>query len=80
MPDWQLNHGHREEVEIRGVGYVASTKDNLNGGLTIPAERLDALLQGLIADRLKYLVMQGEPLRYRHASIHGYSLDSTLKE
>jgi hypothetical protein len=52
----------------------------LQGLLTLPADALAPVLVMLTADRLKYVVLDGSPLRHRRALIRDYSLEMTLDE
>jgi hypothetical protein len=52
----------------------------LQGLLTLRADVLPPVLVMLIADRLKYVVLDGSPLRHRCALIRDDSLEMTLDE
>lgn len=41
-------------------------------------DALGLVMQMLIAERYKYLVMYGEPMRYRQARIHSYHFETEL--
>jgi hypothetical protein len=52
----------------------------LQGLFSIPADVLPPILQMLIGDRFKFIVMHGDPMRYRHASVLRYCFETHLEE
>jgi hypothetical protein len=68
-----------------GVGSVSvegkkAEGTKLVGYLSMPADALGPVLQMLIAGRFKYVLMDGEPLRYRKAFIGHYRLTAQHDE
>jgi hypothetical protein len=68
---------HLDRLAPRGVGTIhiegakaAGTK--LAGYLSMPANALGLVLQMLLGGRFKYLLLDGEPIRYRKAPIRHY--------
>jgi hypothetical protein len=62
----------------RGVGHLNVHNRTLSGGFSMAADALEPVMQMLLADRVKYVVMDGEPMRYRKALIRHYQLVSQL--
>jgi hypothetical protein len=62
----------------RGVGHLNIHNRLLSGGLSMAADALEPVMQMLLADRVKYVVMHGESMRYRKALIRHYQLVSQL--
>ena len=62
----------------RGVGHLNVSEGRLTGSMSMAADALAPVLQMLIAGRLKYVVLYGEPMRYRNALIRSYQLVSQL--
>jgi hypothetical protein len=62
----------------RGVGHLNIHNRLLSGGFSMAADGLEPVMQMLLADRVKYVVMHGESMRYRKALIRHYQLVSQL--
>ena len=62
----------------RGVGHLSISEGRLKGSMSMAADALTSVLQMLIAGRLKYAVLYGEPMRYRKALARSYQLVSKL--
>jgi hypothetical protein len=62
-----------------GIGYLSIHARNLTGGISIAKDALGLVLPMLIAGRFNYLVMYGEPMRYRRARINSYHFEKELK-
>ena len=80
MPEHGLNEDKREGHEPKSVGAVSRHKGRFEASLWMPSDVLPSVLQMLIAKRLHYAVLHGEPLRHGHGSIRSYRLDMTLDE
>ena len=76
MPDILLPAETSQEPPPRAVGSLELRGADLMGYLSMMSDALGPVMQMLIADRTKFVVMNGEPMRYRKALLHGYSLDS----
>ncbi len=65
-----------DEPAPRGVGTVSiegkKAAGKLAGYLSMPSDALGLVLQMLLAGRFKYLLLDGEPMRYRKALIRHY--------
>jgi hypothetical protein len=61
-----------------GIGYLSIHAKNLTGGISIASDALGLVLQMLVAGRFNYLVMYGDPMRYRRAGIRSYHFEKEL--
>ena len=68
----------RGDPRPRAVGHLQVHKGLLTGGLSMATEALDAVMRMLLAGRLKYVVLDGEAMRYRQALIRHYQLVTQL--
>ena len=68
----------RGDPRPRAVGHLQAHKGVLTGGLSMATEALDAVMRMLLAGRSKYVVLDGEAMRYRQALIRHYQLVSEL--
>jgi hypothetical protein len=59
----------KKSEQLRLVGY-----------LSMPADALQAVMQMLIADRFKFVLMNGEAMRYRHCFIRRYEFTAQHDE
>jgi hypothetical protein len=64
----------------RGVGSLDVRGSILTGYLSMPLDALDPVLQMLLADRFKYVLLDGEPMRYRKAIIRHYEFTAQHNE
>jgi hypothetical protein len=48
--------------------------------LSMPQDAIDAVLQMLTAGRFKYIIMTGDPLRYRQGIVKSYRLERELNK
>jgi hypothetical protein len=70
----------RKDLKPIAVGSIEVYPERLDANLGIPSDALVPILQLLIADRLKFVVMRGSKFRYRSARLHSYSLGTKLDE
>lgn len=68
----------RGDPRPRAVGHLNIHQGVLTGGLSMATEALDAVMRMLLAGRLKYVVLDGEAMRYRQALIRHYQLVTQL--
>jgi hypothetical protein len=76
---------YREDVQdmrppAHMVGSIDSRRGRFTGLLTMPADALPPVLQMLIGEKFKFVVMSGEPTRYGHATIQSYRFEVTIDE
>lgn len=80
LPDVRLNLGVHSNDKLTGVGSLQVLNGKLQALLSMPADALLPVLQVLTAGRLRYAVLEGEPLRYRQGLLHSYRLDMSIDE
>lgn len=80
MPDARLNEARRQQNKPTGVGSLNLHQGTLSALLSMPQDALDSVLQMLVADRFKYIIMIGDPLRYRQGMVKDYRLERELNE
>lgn len=79
MPD--VNASNLEKKPERhplGVGYIDFRDARLTGGLSMAADALGPVMQMLVAGRFRYIVLDGETMRYRKARIRHYRFETQL--
>jgi hypothetical protein len=89
---WFLPSVTREDFEPkhnvpapRGVGSLSiegskSEPLKLHGYLSMPEDALVPVLKMLIAGRFKFVLMDGQPMRYRHCFVRHYELTAQHDE
>jgi hypothetical protein len=80
LPTVDMNPGHRKDREPLAVGSLEADNDRIVGLISIPADVLPAILQMLIAERFKFIVMGGDKFRHRRARLHRFRLEMKLTE
>ena len=80
LPSLQLNETERSKDEPNAVGSIDTHRGIMKPLLSMPLDALDSVLQMLIANRFKYVVMNGEKLRYGRGSVTSYRFECTIDE
>lgn len=80
VPDFDLPDWSGKSYVPQAVGGLHLNQGLLTGYLSLPEDALPAILQMLIADRFRYVVLHGDKLRYRRASVRSYRMEMTLDE
>lgn len=80
MPEIELNEDRRGQSAPTGIGSVSVHSGHLEGLISIPADTLPPLLTLATADRLKFIVLRGEKLRYGHARIRTMRVEMHIDE
>lgn len=80
LPNIYLNEDRRQQQKPTAVGSLNLDKGTLTGLLSMPQDALDAVVQMLVAGRVKYIIMTGDPLRYRQGKVQSYRLERELHE
>lgn len=80
--DFEPKH---DEPPPRGVGSlnIQGSKGEalrLVGYLSMPKDALSPVMQMLIADRFKYVLLDGEPMRWRKCFVHRYEFAAQFDE
>ena len=77
-PDARLNVGARERNDPKMVGSLQLHRGNLRVSVSIPLDSLGTILQMLIANRLHYMVVEGDKLHYGEAIVRTFHINMTL--
>jgi len=80
MPDRRLNEGERDRDEPQSCGSLHLHRGHLRGLLPMPLDALPSVLQIACAERLRYVVITGEKLRYGHGLVRMYRLQRAVDE
>ena len=72
--------GRNNSVGGSSVGSLTLYQGALQGLILMPLDALKPVMQMLIAERFKYVIIQGARLRYRKTIIHHYRLERGLDE
>jgi hypothetical protein len=75
----ELKRGH-DDAHPRSVGSLNIQDTRLVGYLSMPTDALDPVLQMLIADRFKYVLLNGEAMRWRKALVRRYEFTAQHDE
>lgn len=78
MPDRRLNEGERERDEPHSCGSLHLHRGHFQVLLPLPLDALPSVLQIASVDRLRYVVITGDRLRYGHSLVRTYRLQRTL--
>lgn len=80
LPDPRLDWSQREKSEPRAVGSLNADNERLSGIISMPADAVAPVVQMLMGNRFRFLVLTGEKLRYRKALIRSYQLQMAIDE
>ncbi|QOZ24128.1 hypothetical protein [Bradyrhizobium sp. CCBAU 51753] len=79
MPDTGPSYSdQKEERRPLSVGYVDVRDGRVTGGFTMAIDALDLVMRMLLAARFKYLILDGEAMRYRKARIRHYRFETKV--
>lgn len=79
LPDVsQADLEERGEEPSLSVGYLQVHNKILTGGISMATYALGLVIQMLIAGRFKFIVLYGDPMRYRQARIRSYHFETQL--
>jgi hypothetical protein len=67
-----------DQTEPTGVGSVSVSRERFEALLTMPYDALMPVLQMLIAEKLRFIDLHGERMRYRSATIKSYRLEMNM--
>jgi hypothetical protein len=80
MPHVPQSHlEERHEQRRLGVGYIELRQAKLIGGFAMAADALGIVTQMLLVERLKYIILDGEAMRYRKARIRHYRFEPRIE-
>jgi hypothetical protein len=80
FPSLSPQEERRKDLKPIAVGALEAGPERIDGHIGIPADAWAPVLQMLIADRMKFVVMRGAKFRYRSARLVSYSLQTRLSE
>lgn len=80
LPTVDMNPRQRNDREPFAVGSLEAYEDRIVGLISIPTDVLPAILQLLIAERFKFVVMGGDKFQHRRALLHLCRLEMKLDE
>jgi len=80
LPDKRLNEGERERNQPVSVGHLNLRAGLMNGIMSMPADALPLLLTLAMAEKLRYVVIQGDPFRYGNAAVKSFRVEMSIDE
>ncbi len=80
LPDKRLNEGEQERNRPLSVGHLNLRSGRMYGVMSMPTDALPPLLTIATAGRLRYVVMQGERLRYGNAGVKSFRVEMNIDE
>jgi hypothetical protein len=80
FPSLILMEERRKDLKPIAVGAIESYSDRLDASVGIPSDALTPILQMLIAERFKFVVLRGSKFRYRSVRLVSFRLASALGE
>jgi len=75
LPSKDLESEVRNALRPLGVGSLDRYGDPVTGLLPLPEDALPPILQMMIGDRFKFVVMHGTRFSHRRATLHGFRLE-----
>ena len=78
MPNRLQTNERYDLPEPSGVGSVSVSRGGFEALLTMPDDALVPILQMLIAEKLRFIDLYGERMRYRSATIRSYRLEMNM--
>jgi hypothetical protein len=79
MPHVLKSDLEKREHRPLSVGYIDLREAKLTGGFSMAADAIGPVMQVLLAGRLKYIVLDGETVRYRKARIRHYRFEPRIE-
>jgi len=80
LPDATLNEAARTDHQPTNIGALQLRRGSLTGWLPLPCDALSPVLQMLIGERFRFLVIRARPFRYGRADVLNDRLEQTLDE
>lgn len=78
LPSKDLDSEPRKALRPLGVGSLDGYGDPITGLLSLPEDALPPILQMMIGERFRFIVMHGTPFSRRRASLHGFRMEMKL--
>ncbi|MGX1165748.1 hypothetical protein AB7M16_002014 [Bradyrhizobium sp. USDA 372] len=80
FPSISLMEERRKDLKPIAVGSFETYPERLHASVGIPHDALASILQMLVAERFRFVVLRGSKFRYRSARLVSFSLKSKLGE
>lgn len=80
MPEAAMNWAERAKHEPHSVGPLQIYRGKFQPLLRMPGDAVASVLQMLIAEKFKYVVLHGDKPRYGHGSIRSYRFEMKMDE
>lgn len=80
MPTQRMNESERSKDTPNSVGSIQLYRGTFKPLLSMPADALAPVLQMLIGERFKYVVLHGDKPRYGHGLIRSYRFEMQMSE
>jgi hypothetical protein len=80
LPSFDMGEAQRKDYKPIALGSLEARSDGIDGHVGIPQDALPPILQMLIADRFKFMLLRGSKFRYRSARLHSLRLEMKLTE
>jgi hypothetical protein len=78
LPSVEMSHGQRKDHEPLALGSLDTYNNRIVALISIPPDVLPPILQMLIDERFKFVLMSGTKFHYRRARLHGFRLEMNL--
>lgn len=78
LPSKDLDPEERKALRPLGVGSLDDYGDPITGLLPLPMDALPPILQMMIGERFKFVVLHGTKLSHRRATLHGFRMEMKL--
>ncbi|MGY3356290.1 hypothetical protein ACVWZK_002953 [Bradyrhizobium sp. GM0.4] len=80
LPSSDLEEKRRKDLTPVALGSLTADPDGILGNIGMPWDALTPILQMLIAERFKFVLMRGTRFRHRSAKLNSLRLETKLTE
>jgi len=80
LPSKDVEPEARKDSRPLGVGWLDAYGDPITGLFPLPMDALPPILQMMIGERFKFVVMHGTKFSHRRATLHGYRLEMKVDQ
>jgi hypothetical protein len=80
LPTSSMSEEKRKDYEPLALGSLDVYPGRIAANIGIPSDALPPILQMLIANRFKFILMRGSKFRYRSAKLHSLRLEMKLTD
>ncbi|MGL3107116.1 hypothetical protein [Bradyrhizobium sp. BR 1432] len=78
LPSRDLDLEGRKALRPLGIGSLDGYGDPITGLLPPPMDAMHPILQMMVGDRFRFIVMHGTKFSHRRATLHGFRLEMRL--